>query len=321
MKILSTTLRTLTCTIFIFALSSLAQAQASRTWVSGVGDDLNPCSRTAPCKTFAGAISKTANGGEIDTLDSGGFGAVTIGKSITIDGQGTLAGILAAGTNGVTVNATATDRVSLRNLSINGGPTTAPGPGLIGVRILVAKAVSIDSCYITNFLSSAANSGRGINDVRTTANGSLFVNDTIIRYSGNAGIVVAPGVGGAVKASLSNVRVEQSGENGTGTGMVFSGSTVSANVAHSVITKNATFGIGVESGAKLFIDNSWVTLNGTTGLDANAAASTVRMSNTVISGNGGAGLGLSGGAIRSYGNNMIRGNNPDTNPTNTDLPQ
>jgi hypothetical protein len=318
MKTLSTTLRALTCTIFIIALSSLAQAQ-SRTWVSGVGDDLNPCSRTAPCKTFAGAISKTAAGGEIDTIDSGGFGTVTIAKSITIDGQGTLAGILSAGTNGVTVNAAATDRVSLRNLSINGGPPTSPG--LVGVRILAGKAVSIDSCYITNFLSSAANSGRGINDVRTTAGGSLFVNDTIIRYSGNAGIVVAPGVGGAVKASLSNVRVEQSGENGTGTGMVFSGSTVSASVAHSVITKNATFGIGVESGAKLFIDNSWITLNGTTGLDANAAASTVRMSNTVISGNGGSGLGLSGGAIRSYGNNMIRGNNPDNSPTNTDLPQ
>jgi hypothetical protein len=63
-----------------------AQAQATRTWVSGVGDDANPCSRTAPCKTFAGAISKTAPGGEIDALDPGGFGALTITKSITIDG-------------------------------------------------------------------------------------------------------------------------------------------------------------------------------------------------------------------------------------------
>src|SRR5438477_3797204 len=49
-----------------------AFAQATRTWVSGVGDDVNPCSRTAPCKTFAGAISKTAGGGEIDVLDPGG---------------------------------------------------------------------------------------------------------------------------------------------------------------------------------------------------------------------------------------------------------
>src|SRR2546421_7915819 len=81
------------------ACSTMAQAQATRTWVSGVGDDANPCSRTAPCKTFAGAISKTAAGGEISVLDPGGFGAVTITKAITIDGEGTLAGILNATVN------------------------------------------------------------------------------------------------------------------------------------------------------------------------------------------------------------------------------
>src|SRR5436309_5110424 len=85
------------------------QAQATRTWVSGVGDDANPCSRTAPCKTFAGAISKTAAGGEIDALDPGGYGTVTITKAITIDGGGgQVAGILAAATNGIHVAAGAT---------------------------------------------------------------------------------------------------------------------------------------------------------------------------------------------------------------------
>src|ERR1700745_3965303 len=88
--------------------SAPAQAQATRTWVSGVGDDANPCSRTAPCKTFAGAISKTANGGEIDVLDPGGFGALTITKSITINATGVTAGVLVAGTNGITIN-TSTD--------------------------------------------------------------------------------------------------------------------------------------------------------------------------------------------------------------------
>src|SRR5882724_9458488 len=81
-----------------------AYAQATRTWVSGVGDDANPCSRTAPCKTFAGAISKTAAGGEIDCLDPGGFGAVTITKPITLDCVGTLGSILASGTNAVIIN-------------------------------------------------------------------------------------------------------------------------------------------------------------------------------------------------------------------------
>src|SRR5215210_78546 len=93
------TLKTLAIATFVFAFAALAQAQATRTWVSGVGDDANPCSRTAPCKTYAGAISKTAAGGEISTLDPGGFGApTTITKSITIDGTGTLASILASDT-------------------------------------------------------------------------------------------------------------------------------------------------------------------------------------------------------------------------------
>src|SRR5918911_327250 len=130
------TLNIFAALVFTLLVSSIAQAQATRTWVSGVGDDVNPCSRTAPCKTFAGAISKTAAGGEIDALDDGGFGTVTITKSITIDGGGHIASILGAGTNGVNVNdiATATPGtivVRLRNLTING-----VGTGLVGVRFL-----------------------------------------------------------------------------------------------------------------------------------------------------------------------------------------
>src|SRR3954470_22706988 len=110
----------------LFALSAPAHAQATRTWVSGVGNDADPCSRTAPCKTFAGAISKTANGGEINCLDPGGFGGVTIGKSLTIKCQHTEGGVLVAGTNAIVINATATDRVTLRGLDINGTGIGAP---------------------------------------------------------------------------------------------------------------------------------------------------------------------------------------------------
>src|SRR5438874_2658500 len=121
------TINALAIAIFTLAFASMAQAQATRTWVSGVGDDVNPCSRTAPCKTFAGAFSKTAVDGEIDALDPGGFGTVTINKAITIDGGTTgEAGILAAGTFGITVNLTASSGsnvVELRNLSINGAST------------------------------------------------------------------------------------------------------------------------------------------------------------------------------------------------------
>src|SRR5437764_9956182 len=119
------TLRFLAAVTFVLAVTSLAHAQATRTWVSRVGDDANPCSRTAPCKTFAGAISKTFINGEIDCLDQGGFGAVTIGKSITIDCRSTFGSILASGTTGVVINiaVNANDpfrTVRLRGLSITG---------------------------------------------------------------------------------------------------------------------------------------------------------------------------------------------------------
>src|SRR6185312_2884503 len=104
----------------IFASAGSANAQATRTWVSGVGDDANPCSRTAPCKTFAGAISKTAAGGEINVLDPGGFGALTITKSISIFADGVEAGVLVSGTNGIIINAGVNDVVYLHGLSFDG---------------------------------------------------------------------------------------------------------------------------------------------------------------------------------------------------------
>src|ERR1700759_1166815 len=118
--------RIATLAIFLGFLTPLlasapAHAQESRTWVSGVGDDANPCSRTAPCKTFPGAISKTAAQGEINVLDPGGFGQLTITKSIVVDGSGgNIAGVLAASGNGININALVTDVVTLRNLDING---------------------------------------------------------------------------------------------------------------------------------------------------------------------------------------------------------
>src|SRR3982751_2767192 len=120
----------LLCLLIMLTFSVAAQAQATRTWVSGVGDDANPCSRTAPCKTFAGAISKTAAGGEINALDPGGFGGVTITKPITISGTGTHASILVSGAHGVTINAGLGDTVTLRNISLQG-----VGSGLVGVRV------------------------------------------------------------------------------------------------------------------------------------------------------------------------------------------
>ena len=316
-------------TAFIALASSSASAQATRTWVSGVGDDVNPCSRTAPCKTYAGAISKTAANGEISTLDPGGFGAVTITKSITIEGsQGQGYGsILASGTNGVVVNDSLSGSpgsiiVSLRNLSINGAASTNAASGLVGVLITSAKVVHVENCIIQGFKSSAANAGRGISDRRTLNGGHLFVKDTIVRNNGAGGIVVAPASGSpTLTSTLDNVRVEQNGEVAAGTGYVIIGANVKGSISNSVASRNATFGIAAEGGAKLSIDGCKVMFNGSNGVDALTAGTIIRISNSVVSGNTGAGLGLSGGAIRSFGNNRLLGNGTDTNPTNTDLQQ
>ena len=122
------------------------RAQATRTWVSGVGDDANPCSRTAPCKTFAGAISKTAAGGEINVIDPGGYGGVTITKSITINGGGSFASVLVSGTNGIIVNVGSTDVVTIRNVSING-----VGAGLSGIKMIGAGSLFVENVDIHQF--------------------------------------------------------------------------------------------------------------------------------------------------------------------------
>src|SRR5271154_5296376 len=170
-----------------------AAAQATRTWVSGFGDDVNPCSRTAPCKTFPGAISKTAAGGEIDVLDPGGFGAVTIVKSITIAMEGTgEAGVLVAGTNGITVNAGANDIVILRGLQIDGGPNGSNS--LAGVKFIAGGALIVQNCVIRNFNGGSPN-GYGIAFTPNSA-ASLFVSDTTLSNNGavdaGGGILIQP---------------------------------------------------------------------------------------------------------------------------------
>ena len=162
-------------------VSNMAVAQATRTWVSGVGDDVNPSSRTAPCKTFAGAISKTAAGGEINVIDPGGYGAVTITKSITIDGSGTFASILSAGTNGVIINAGADGIVTLRHLFINGA-----GTGISGIKIIAAKRVIIEDCTLANFTQQGV-------DINTTAACTVELNNVSIHNAMNAVAVNDPG--------------------------------------------------------------------------------------------------------------------------------
>lgn len=186
--------------VLIAMPTTAAMAQATRTWVSGVGDDANPCSRTAPCKTWAGAISKTAAGGEINALDDGAYGAVTITKSITLRSVGKTAGVLHSSTNGVVINAAATDRVILDGLDINGAPPTSPG--LNGIRILAARDVIVMNSLIQNSRGAAPN-GSGI---LIEGSGQIRVTVENVQFVGNiVGITVktaAPG-SGSVKVNNS----------------------------------------------------------------------------------------------------------------------
>jgi hypothetical protein len=209
--------------LLLIGLSSAASAQATRTWVSGVGDDVNPGSRTAPCKTFAGVIGKTAEKGVINVLDPGGFGAVTITKSITINGSGVEGSILSSGTNAIVINAAADDVVILRNLQLEGA-----GTGLAAVKILSAGAVYLENCRIENFQ-------QGVVETTSAASGTqIFLRDCLIQECSNEGVVLAPGVGVASAAFLENTRIE-----GCGVGLsvsergraVLSDCTIAFNVA------------------------------------------------------------------------------------------
>ena len=277
-----------------------AAAQATRTWVSGVGDDANPCSRTAPCKTFAGAISKTAAGGEISVLDPGGFGAVTITKSITLDGGGgQVASILAAGTNGIVINA-AGITVTLRNLRIN-GILGSPSPGLNGIQFIAGAALHIENCTVFGFSQNAINI-----TLNQAAGANVFVTDTVA--SNSAGGIAARNAG----AGRINVAVQRSTlKQNTGFGFKADGSgagLVIAALSDSTMAGNGTGmqAVGSPTAVGVQVARSTVA-NNTTGLSA-TGTSFVFVSNNVISGNA-TGVSFTAPAqLSTYKNNAVDGN-------------
>jgi hypothetical protein len=298
----------ITCAMALAALlacASMAAAQATRTWVSGVGDDANPCSRTAPCKTFAGAISKTAPGGEIDVLDPGGFGALTITKAISIEADGLIAGVLVSGTNGFVVAAGATDNVVIRGLTFEG-----IGTGLSGIKVLSAGTVTIEKCFINNFV----NQGIDIEPGSPSTNVNVSIKDTVIRNNTAAspngfGIFVKPAAGVTADVVIDNVR----SENNT-TGLRVEAGRASArnsqfsnNKANGVIanaTTTAAVAISLDTCMVFGNDNDGVVAQGTGG-----GGISMRLTNVSIFDNTGAGFSQTAPAvITSFGNNHIFGN-------------
>jgi hypothetical protein len=297
-----------------------AQAQATRTWVSGVGDDANPCSRTAPCKTFAGAISKTATGGEINCLDPGGFGGVTIIKSISIICEHTVGGVLSAGAgvNGIVINLpAATDRVFLRGLDLNGA-----GNAQNGLRVVSGGSVHLHDSLIRNY---SASNGLGISFQPAGAGELLVTNSTIADNGTGAtggGVLIQPtGVGGSANVRFQNVNVENNtsgillnstGNTGPGLNLALVNSTVSGNGGNGVrgLSPAGTAPVSI------FIDNTTINANIGIGVNADGGA-TIRLRGSSIVLNATGVSAVNGGVLRSYGNNSIDGNSAGNGPITT----
>ena len=301
------TINGLAIAIFMIAFASIAQAQASRTWVSGVGDDVNPCSRTAPCKTFAGAISKTATFGEINCLDPGGFGAVSINKSIQIDCHEIFASVLNSSVVGVTINFTnftdARKSVTLRNLNINGADTGAHGVRIIGSAAATGTEVNIEDCLIDGQFGSP---GRGVQDFRQ-GGGLLVIDNTTIRNVNNAAVSVDPNGEGASSTQI-NVRISNSRIGNTVFGLNF-GSNVKASIENTVVTGVTNAGVfAVSSGGttEINVANSVINGNGT-GVNASSAGTIIRVSNSTLVNNGTLFSAVGGGQVLTYGNNQTAG--------------
>jgi len=295
--------RLLAVVLLVMGIAAGANAQASRTWVSGVGDDVNPCSRTAPCKTFAGAISKTAPNGLINVLDPGGFGTVTITKSITIDGTPFMAGVLNASVTGIVINA-AGGTVILRGLDIEGFNT-----GVNGISVLAAQNVIVERCSIFGNNSAAPN-GNGIS-MNTTAVSLLVVRDCTISNNSQNGIRATTS-GVINKLLLENVRIVQNGQSG-----VDLINNVQATFDRSNLAQNGASGVKLEAASssvdayETVFDNNAVGITTVSSNQVKVALCQIVHNTTSISAAAG---------VQTHGNNAITDNTTNTLPGSSVTP-
>jgi hypothetical protein len=283
-----------------FLGSAPAHAQATRTWVSGVGDDANPCSRTAPCKTFAGAISKTAVAGEINCLDPGGFGALTVTKSITIACQAGTAGVLVSGTNGIVFAGAATDYLVLKGLDFEG-----VGTGLSGIVFNSGGFLHVEDCNIRHF------TGAGILIQPSTGTAQFEIVRTTLFNNGSgstgAGLRVVPSGGATVKGVVEQVVADR---NVFGLAADGSGGPINLTIADTSATGSTLAGIlGTSGGSNqtnVMVMRSAASNNGT-GIQNAGSPTFIRVGHSEITGNT---TGVSG-TVNSYGTNQLDGNGTD----------
>ncbi len=294
-----------------FLAASPTQAQLSRTWVSGVGNDANPCSRTAPCKTFAAAIANTTPGGEINCLDPGSFDTVTITKAITISCEAGTAGILAPnGLIAIIIDAATTDVVNLRGLDIDG-----QGSGITGILIHGAKAVRIEKCTIRNFRLSVFSAA-----ISTQANSpwTIFLDVVGTAISDNWNGIMLPSGGGNKIASLKNVAITGSMQDG----VQVVDTNALANVTDSVISSNGGSAVvTLAPGTTANIERSTIANNGFAGLNAAASGSTIRAADNEIYNNTNGVVVAQGATVQSDGMNKHGNSNGGLQVPNASLAQ
>jgi hypothetical protein len=291
----------------LLAVGAAANAQATRTWVSGVGNDADPCSRTAPCKTFAGAFSKTAAGGIINVLDNGAFGTLSITKAITVQSDANFAGVLSSGTTGFIISAGAADSVILRGLSIDG-----QGTGIDGIRFSSGLSLTVENCEINRVTQ------KGIKFIPSGAS-QLYVKNTVIRnnnFAAGAGIFIQPGAAGSAQVVIDHVQIER---NAIG---IEADDRSKVSIRDSEISRNSGDGIrafstvGGSNNSVINVVSSLVTFNTGSGVEADGTGAVLRIADTSILNNGGTGINpTNGGIVNSFGNNNNAGNTPDGSPT------
>lgn len=317
MKAISTLL---TLLVFcLLAVPNVAHAQATRTWVSGVGDDANPCSRTAPCKTFAGAISKTAASGEINCLDPGGFGALTITKAITIDCEAGTAGVLVSGTNGITVAAGTGDAVFLKGLDFEGLYPPSGTAGLVGVKILTAEKVGIQDCVIRGFATAGiqvANSSSGVH---------VDITGSTIADNAGEGIQSLPGGGFGNRVMIDHSTVS----NNVGDGIMANGTETSGigsikmTIRNTESAHNGGDGIVAFSSGQdveIMVDAS-TSFDNNRGINASGSGAIARFTRSTITANVTGVNEVNSGMALSYGTNSIDGNGSGGSGSFSTLPQ
>ena len=308
-RVMIRSLMAATAAMAALPLATPASAQATRTWISGVGDDVNPCSRTAPCKTFAGAISKTAAGGEINCLDPGGFGAVTITKSISLYCEGTINGVLASGGNGISING-AGIVVLLSGFDLEGF-----GNGLNGIRFTNGASLHIRNSTIRDFRAAG---GFGVNFAPTDAAGATLVLDNVTVIENGAasgvtgGVLVQPAANVPVTVLVTNSRIADNNRGGIRIDASAAGSSVKATISGSQISDNQ-IGVYARSApgggtANVALSNTVVNGNTGTGVIVEDALATINATGNTITHNGNGVRSLTGGNLVTFGDNTLVAN-------------